>query len=68
MTKYKLNVSRDIDTDEPGVYILNLPAGFKFTHDAFSIEHVRAYDSMKELRQDVKDFVAPCSCKECATA
>ena len=30
MNKYKLNVPRDVDTDEPGSYILNLPRGFRF--------------------------------------
>lgn len=66
MTTYKLNVKRDVDTDEPGVYILNLPKGFRFTHDPFAFEHVRAYDSMRELREDIKDFVVPCHCAECA--
>ena len=64
-TKYKLNVPRDVDTDEPGVFILNLPGGFKFDHDPMSLEHVRAYDTMKELRQDSKDWVVPCACEEC---
>ena len=65
MSKYKLNVARDVDTDEPGVYILNLPAGFRFTHDPLDNLHVYAYDSMKELRNDVKWSVEPCNCKEC---
>jgi len=63
--KYKLNVGRDVDIDEPGVFILNLLAGWKFTHDAFVNEHVRGYDSMKELRDDIKYFVEPCDCDEC---
>lgn len=63
--KYKLNVPRDVDTDEPGVYILNLPAGFRFTHDPMAVTHVYAYDSMKELREDIKWAVVPCDCKEC---
>ena len=60
---YKLNVARDVDTDEPGVYILNLPAGWKFSHD--SLLHTYAYDSMKELRADIKSSVEPCDCGEC---
>jgi hypothetical protein len=61
--KYKLNVARDVDTDEPGVFILNLPGGWKFTHDALC--HTYAYDSMKELREDIKSSVEPCDCVEC---
>jgi len=68
MSKYKLNVSRDVDTDEPGVYILNLPAGFKFNHDPFVTEHVRGYDSMRELREEIKWAVVPCVCAECQHA
>jgi len=63
--KYKLNVQRDVDTDEPGVFILNLPGGWRFMHDPFAIEHVRGYDSMRELREDIKDWVEPCDCDEC---
>ena len=65
MPNYKLNVTRDVDTDEPGVFILNLPAGWKFDHDAYSLEHVRGYDTMKELRADIKDWVVSCDCAEC---
>jgi len=60
--KYKLNVSRDVDTDEPGSYILNLPKGYRFDDD---LVHVRGYDTMKELREAVKTDVIPCSCKGC---
>ena len=63
--KYKLNVARDVDTDEPGVFILNLPGGWKFTHDPMSLSHTHAYDSMKELREDIKHWVEPCDCAEC---
>lgn len=63
--KYKLNVARDVDTDEPGNYILNLPFGFRFTHDPYDISHVRGYDSMKELKEDIKDWVDVCDCEEC---
>jgi hypothetical protein len=63
--KYQLDVARDVDTDEPGVFILNLPGGWKFDHDVYSLEHVRAYDSMKELRKDIKSGVVPCDCEEC---
>ncbi len=63
--KYKLNVARDVDTDEPGVFILNLPGGWKFTHDPMSLRHTHAYDSMKELREDIKHWVEPCDCAEC---
>ena len=64
--KYKLNTARDVDTDEPDVYILNLPAGFKFNHDAMDLCHTYAYDTMAELRADIKFSVTPCDCAECA--
>jgi hypothetical protein len=63
--KYKLNVARDVDTDEPGVFILNLPGGWKFTHDPMALCHTYAYDSMSELRADIKYSVEPCDCAEC---
>jgi hypothetical protein len=62
--KYKLDVKRDVDTDEPGVFILNLHYGWKFNE--LGETHVRGYDSMKELRHDVKYDVIPCDCKECS--
>lgn len=64
MKRYKLDVKRDVDVDQD-VYILNLPYGFRFSDD---IVHVRGYDSMKELRQSVKDDVIPCDCAECTQA
>jgi hypothetical protein len=63
--KYKLNTARDVDTDEPDVYILNLPAGFQFNHDVMALCHTYAYDSMAELRADIKTSVIPCTCAEC---
>lgn len=60
--KYKLNVQRDVDTDEPGSYILNLPNGFRFDDD---LVHVRGFDSMRELRDAVKNDVIPCDCSGC---
>jgi hypothetical protein len=60
--KYKLNVARDVDTDEPGSYILNLPRGFRFDDD---MVHVRGYDTMRELREAVKNEVIQCNCKGC---
>lgn len=63
---YKLNVQRDVDTDEPGVYILNLPGGFRFTYDPCDDRlHTWAYDSMRELRRDAKRWVTTCDCPEC---
>ena len=60
--KYKLNVQRDVDTDEPGTYILNLPRGFRFDDD---LVHTRGYDTMRELRDAVKHEVIPCDCPSC---
>jgi len=59
--KYKLNVKRDVDEDGSAGYILNLPYGFRFDEDG---DHVKGYDSMKELRADLK-FIEKCECKEC---
>jgi len=65
--KYKLNVKRDVDTDEPDVYILNLPKGWRFDEDSREDDrsHVRGYDTMKELREDIKYNVIPCDCGSC---
>ena len=62
---YKLNIQRDVDTDEPGVFILNLPGGWQFNHDPMALCHTYAYDSMRELRHDIKTSVVPCDCQEC---
>ena len=60
--KYKLNVSRDVDTDD-GVYILNLPNGFRL--DEKDLGHTMGFDSMRELRQYAKDSVIQCNCDVC---
>jgi 23S rRNA G2445 N2-methylase RlmL len=60
--KYKLNVKRDVDTDEPGVYILNLPYGYRFDDEVI---HTRGYDSMKEVRAAAKNDVISCDCAGC---
>ena len=62
--KYKLNVKRDVDVDgydDMTSYILNLPYGFRFDEDG---NHVKGYDSMKELKADVK-YIEKCFCSEC---
>lgn len=66
-SKYKLNVARDVDTDEPGVFILHLPAGWRFDERSMPHDrvHVRGYDSMRELRAAIKTEVIPCDCDEC---
>jgi hypothetical protein len=64
--KYKLNAKRDVDTDEPDVFILNLPGGWKFDYDPMDLSHTHAYDSMKEIRDAIKTgWVVPCDCAEC---
>ena len=68
MRKYKLNVARDVDTDEPGVYIMNTIPGWRFDYDQWDYNHVWAFDSMKELRDAVKNDVIPCDCQECQKA
>jgi hypothetical protein len=66
--QYKLNIQRDVDTDEPGVYILNLPKGWRFDEVSSPNDrvHVKGYDSMKELRADIKHSVIPCDCSGCS--
>jgi hypothetical protein len=61
--KYKLNVKRDVDVTEDGNYILNLPNGFRFDEHSYPNDrhHVKGYDSLKEIRADIK-FVIPCDC------
>lgn len=69
MTKYKLNVARDVDTDEPGVYILNLPRGFRFNEGGVfnpaDASHVQGFDTKRDLRDAVKHMVVPCACNGC---
>ena len=65
MSKYKLDVKRDVDVDGYGddvAYILNLPHGFRFYSE---IVHVRGYDSMAELKVSAKNDVIPCDCQDC---
>lgn len=64
MPKYKLNKSRDVDTDGDEGYILNLPNGYRFDDE---VVHTRGFDTMKELRAAIKTNVIPCNCKGCAT-
>ena len=62
---YKLNIVRDVDQDgygDDGVYILNLPNGFRFYDD---LVHTRGYDTMAELKLSVKYDIIPCDCKDC---
>jgi hypothetical protein len=63
MTSYKLNVARDVDTDEQEGHILNLPKGWRFSNE---VVHTRGFDTMKELRQAAKREVVPCNCRGCA--
>jgi len=60
--KYKLNFARDVDTDEPGSIILNLPRGFRFSDE---VVHTRGFDTESEMRAAIKAEVIPCSCEDC---
>jgi hypothetical protein len=62
MAKYKLDVENDVDDDGGEGFVLNLRYGFRFSDD---IVHVRGYDTMKELRESVKNDVIPCDCEDC---
>ena len=62
MTKYKLDVKRDVDHCQEGGYMLCLPPGFRFYDD---MVHVRGFDTLKEIRQAARRDVIPCDCKEC---
>jgi len=64
--KYKLNWKRDVDITDND-FILNLPYGFKFTHDPLIANHVRGYDSKRELLSDLKNITS-CNCNECKGA
>lgn len=70
-TKYKLNMARDVDTDEPGVYILNLPMGWRFDDgggfNPRDSSHVRGFDTIQELRDSIKNEVIQCSCDDCTS-
>ena len=60
---YKLNIARDVDTDEPDNFILNLPHGFRFYDDIY---HVKGYDSIREIKAAIKNGeVIPCDCDDC---
>ena len=67
MKRYKLDVKRDVDPDGEDGFILCLPFGWRFYDD---LVHVRGYDSMKELREDVRSgwIIIPCDCDECTQA
>ena len=60
--KYKLDVANDVDDDGGEGFVLNLRWGFRFSDD---VVHVRGYDTMKELRESVKNDVIPCDCPDC---
>jgi hypothetical protein len=65
MAKYKLDVKNDVDVDgygEDATYLLNLQYGFRFSDD---IVHVRGFDTMKELKESIKNDVIPCDCADC---
>jgi len=67
MSKYKLNVKRDVDVctsrfSDLTDYMLNLPYGFRFDDE---VVHVRGYDSMAELKASAKNDVVPCNCQSC---
>ena len=65
--KYKLDVERDVDPDGDDGFMLCLPYGWRFYDD---LVHVRGYDTMKELREDVRSgwIIIPCDCDECTQA
>jgi 23S rRNA G2445 N2-methylase RlmL len=59
--KYILDIARDVDIDED-VYILNLPYGWRFDDELI---HTRGYDSIREIRRDIKQHVIKCDCDDC---
>lgn len=65
--KYKLDVKRDVDPVGDDGFMLWLPFGWRFYDE---IVHVRGYDTMKELREDVRSgwMIIPCDCDECTQA
>lgn len=68
MKRYKLNIERDVDFDEPNTLILNLPKGYRFDVDFFdprNASHVQAFDSLAELKEAIAEYVIPCECNCC---
>ncbi len=64
--RYKLN-PKDIDTDEPDKLILNLPKGFRFDYDPFDVNHIWAFESLKEIKDSIRaGCIVKCDCKECS--
>jgi hypothetical protein len=65
--KYKLNINRDVDivgNEHQTDVILNLPNGFRINDS--DIVHVRGFDSVKELKEFIKQGgVIPCNCNNC---
>ena len=62
--KYKLNVKRDVDVYDDAL-MLHLYWGWKFSDEVLQPTHVRGFDTMKEVRHEIKNLVIPCDCKEC---
>jgi len=61
--KFKLDVAKHVDYyAEDETYMVCLPYGWRFDDD---IVHTRGYDTLKELKADVKTSVIPCTCVEC---
>jgi hypothetical protein len=56
--KFKLNVARDVDIDDGSdpIYLLNLPAGWKFDNRE---GRTKSFLTMKALREAVKNDVIP---------
>ena len=76
--QYKLDIARDVDhdghpDDEDCGYILNLPHGWQFADSNYSSlgwkgsagGHSKGFDSMKDLRDEVKNNVCACDCGKC---
>lgn len=61
MSKYKLNVEKDVDPNEDG-FFLYLPFGWRLDDD---LVHCRNYDTMRELRAAARTDIIPCDCAEC---
>ena len=73
--KYKLDVAKDVEVDSKGEHTLRLPFGWKFTDGNYGtlgwkstragVCHSKEFDSIEEVRDEVKNNVSACACGRC---
>jgi hypothetical protein len=63
--KYPLNVKADVQAFGTDGFMFYLTYGWRFADDMGIPSHVRAFDTIKEIREEAKHGVIACNCKEC---